>query len=177
MSVQGIMEWTVDIDKPVKQVHLGPIFEGDQDEFKVSLHLLQNGQPVSLTGASVTAYMMRADKTTVVWTGSVSSNIASVVLTQHAHTIPGRAQLVVRVTIGTTKHTVFSADGDVLRTNTDAIIDPTGVIPTLDDLLARISEMEAATEAAQQVVDNLDAAINARLSYDDDGDIVLTLNV
>lgn len=149
MSVQGIMEWTVDIDKPANPVHLGPIFEGDQDEFEVRLHMLQNGLPVSMTGATVTAYMMRADRTTVVWSGSVSSNIASVVFTHDVHTITGRVQLAVRVTIGNTKHTVFAAEGDVRRTTTDAIVDPTGVIPSLDDLLAKIAEMERATESAQ----------------------------
>lgn len=113
---------------------------------------LKNNIPVDLSGMTVTAYFLRTDGNAVMVTGEASGNIASVTLTQECYAFAGGLRGVMRITDPETEAVVSMAEhAFVVRPAVDAggIIDPGEVIPSIDELIAKIDEMEEATAAAE----------------------------
>lgn len=160
MAVQTDLKFTIDLNDGVKMTPLNPLlFAGDYLSHRFIIHATRDGRSESLSGASIVGYFIRADEATVMLEGTVDENgCASLSLTTACYTIPGRFQLVIRAVKDSVKSTLFCADGYVRRTATDAIVDEEHVIPSLDDLLAQITAMEAATANANSATDQALAA-------------------
>lgn len=127
-----------DLKKPLKVTQLeGNLFSQDNGGNLIGAEVMNNGQAASLSGG-VTGYIIRADGETVIITGTLSGNKASIVLPASAYVVVGQASIVIKV--GTT--TVGACVGYVYRTTTDAIVDPGHVIPSLEELLAQIATMQ-----------------------------------
>ena len=133
-----------DLKKPIRVVQLtGNLFSADNGGNKITVEVVDNGSPASISGG-VTGYVIREDNSTVVITGSLSSNRASIVLPASAYAVVGKVSIVVKV--GET--TVGACTAYVYRTTTDVIVDPGHVVPTLAELLAKIADCQSATTAA-----------------------------
>lgn len=127
-----------DLKKPLKVVQLeGNLFSQDNGGNLIGAEVTDGGQAATLSG-NVTGYFMRADGETVIITGTLSGNRASIVLPASAYVVVGQASIVIKV--GDT--TVGACVGYVYRTTTDAIVDPGHVIPSLEELLAQIATMQ-----------------------------------
>ena len=137
-----------DLKKPVQVKQLsGNLFSGDNQGNKITVEVMDNGSPATLSGG-VTGYVIREDNSTVIISsGTLSGNKASIVLPEEAYNVVGRVSIVVKV--GTT--TVGACTAYVYRTSTDTLVDPTGAIPSLQELLAKISACEQATADANKV--------------------------
>lgn len=136
-----------DLKKPLNVECLeGAFFSGDNEGNLVGVEVFDDGTPASLSGG-VTGYVIRADGVTVMVNGTLSDNKASIVLPASAYTVPGFASIVIKVSTVTVGACVVY----VYRSTTDSYFDPGHVVPSLEELLAKIADCEAATEAAMEV--------------------------
>ena len=139
-----------DLKKPVVVKALaGNLFSADNGGNKIGVEVTDNGAPASLSGG-VTGYVIRADGATLILSGTLSGNKASIVLPASAYAIVGPISIVIK--LGTT--TLGACTSYVYKTTTDAIVDPGHVIPSIEELLAKIAEMEAGTAAANAAASN-----------------------
>lgn len=136
-----------DLKKPIRVEQLaGNLFSSDNGGNLVGVEVLDGGSPATLTGG-VTGYIIRADGATVTVTGTLDGNRAYIVLPASAYVVVGQVSIVVKN--GTT--TVGACTAYVYRTTTDALVDPGHVIPSIEELLAKIADCQAATAAAMKV--------------------------
>lgn len=139
-----------DLDKMVQVVPLkGNMFSADNQANLIGAVVTKAGQAVNITGG-VTGYVIRQDGATVILTGSATANKAYIVLPTSCYVVPGRIDIVIKN--GTT--TLAACTGTVARSTTDAIVDPGHVIPSIEELLAKIADCEAATTAANTAAGN-----------------------
>ena len=133
-----------DLKKPIVVKQLtGNLFSADNGANLIGVEILDNGSAASVSGG-VMGYVIREDGATVTVSGTLSNNKASIVLPASAYTVVGHISIVIKV--GTT--TVGACTSYVYRTTTDTLVDPGHVIPSIEELLAKIADCEAATQAA-----------------------------
>lgn len=144
----------VDIDLESGSLHRcflnHSIGEGDAEGNRYGVRVFRNKAAVDLTGCSVIGYFIRADKATSIITGVASGNTAYVSLPQECYAKEGVFSLAIQLIGGGVTGTMRIIDGSVINTTTDAIIDPGGVVPDLDELMAVI---ERAEDAADDIAD------------------------
>lgn len=122
------------------------IGEGDEKANVFGGKLYRNGAPVDITNANVNGYFIRADGATVVIEGTATGNQFSVTLPKSCYAIEGKYTLAIKVSGGGISGTMRIVDGTVENTSTSAAIDPGGVVPEIDELMAVIGRAEAAAE-------------------------------
>ncbi|MGN0763023.1 MAG: hypothetical protein ACI4MK_06530, partial [Aristaeellaceae bacterium] len=142
--LDAILSFACDLERGVERTLIRPaLLTGDRQAHTFRLTVTRSGVNADITGASVSAYFVRGDGVTVPITGSVEGSAALVTLPESCYRVPGRFQLVVKLSTGDGISTVFWGDGAVAASSTDAILDEEGVIPSLDELLAQIAATEA----------------------------------
>lgn len=149
MALMIPMHYTADLSRPLHLTLLDSAFlSGDDQAHRFVIALKEGADPVQATG-TVTGYFVRADGATVTIQGETLDGAAILTLPAACYSIPGRFSLVIRLTQGESKTSVFWAEGAVSRSATDSFLDPEHVVPSLDDLLDQIAVMEKATEDAE----------------------------
>ena len=119
---------------------------GDEAGNRYGLRLMNNGEPVSMSGASCIGYFIRSDGETLVINGTVSNGVAYVELPAAAYAKEGQFSLAIKVTGTGFANTMRIVDGTVVKTTTDNMYDPASEIPSLESLMAVIERAEAAAE-------------------------------
>ena len=136
-----------DMKKAVKVQYLdGNIFSADNNGNKVGVVVTEDGEPVTLTG-SISGVAVRADGGSVALEGGSDGNKAWVVLPQAAYAIPGICSIIIKNTIDTQVVTLCAVVAYVYIANTDEIVDPGEIIPSVEELLAAIDEAMASIPA------------------------------
>lgn len=132
----------------------GMLAYGDVEAHKITVLLYKDGAEYTPEG-SVQGYVLRADGNTVLTgAGSVEGNAVSVTLPQEAYAVTGHAVISIRITeAGGARTTVFAGRCFVAQNTTDEYIDPGEVVPDIDELLAQIAAMEAATAECEEVTE------------------------
>lgn len=152
------------LNTPIRKIDLVDVFVTDNccaHQYDIALY---NGStPVNLSSAAkVYGYFIRhrigEEDVTILLEGSLEGNVASVLLDGPCYAESGRFSLIVNIVENGVTSTVFYAGGSVLKGRTDKILDPGGIVPSLGDLLARIAEMEAATNAGKAAAADAQAA-------------------
>lgn len=155
MALMIPMNYTVDLSRPLHLTLLDSAFlSGDDQAHRFTIALKDGAEAVQATG-TVTGYFVRADGATVTIQGETLDGAAVLTLPAACYGIPGRFSLVIRLTQGDSKTSIFWAEGAVSRSATDAIIDPDAVVPSLEELLTQIAAMEEATANANAVAEDL----------------------
>lgn len=150
--------FSVNLNKaPQVQTIHGNVFTQDNMGNLVGVRVMKGNAEATLTG-TVLGYVIREDGKTVVVNGERSGNTAYIVLPESAYAVPGRIQIAIRLISGSTKTVLLAAIAYVTRTTTGTIIDPGEVIPSLEELLAKLDEMDDAIAAARQATDDANAA-------------------
>lgn len=157
MSIVGSRHYLADINVPPARVQLGAIADGDQEEMVCEIRVMDGKSVADCTGAQAVVYVVRADRQTVFWNAEAGRDGVRFRMPEAAHAVAGRFAMAVRLTLGEVKHTVFLAEGSVITTRTDALLNAGQPIPNIDDLLAQIGRMEAATERSEQATAAMDA--------------------
>lgn len=161
MAMQTDLLFTTDLDKGVAVTKLHPLlFTGDDASHRFIVSVNRDEQPENLSGTTVYGYFVRADEAMVTLEGNVDSDgRALITLNSSCYSVPGRFQLVIRVTQGGVKTTIFCADGYMKHTTSDSIVDEENVIPSIEDLLAQVAVMEEAIDRANAAADKANNAI------------------
>ena len=135
-----------DLKKPVTVQKLsGNLFSADNEGNLIGVEVFDNGEAATLSG-NVNGYVIRPDGETVLVDGTLSGNKASIVLPSSAYAVVGQESIVIKV--GSV--TVGACVAYVYKSTTDVIVDPSHVVPSLAELLAKIADCEAATEDANE---------------------------
>lgn len=154
MSIQN--ENIIDIQMDSGTVHRSfcdkVICEGDSNANIYGFRCLRGNEPVSLTGCTCMGFFVKPDKTTVVIDGEVDGDTAYVTLPATCYAVIGTFSLAIKLSGGEVSGTIRIVDGTVADTTTDSVIDPGGVVPSLDALLAVIGRAEAAAETIESLV-------------------------
>lgn len=140
---------TVDLDKPLVRVNVGGVMAtGDKKADQYSVTITRSGANVSLTGCSVYGYMILPNDETLKIEGTASGNTASVIVPQSGYAYDGAFTLAIKVSGTDFKATIALFDGTIAQTVTETLVDGDRVLYGADEILALISDMEEAEEAA-----------------------------
>ena len=155
----GVFKRKIDVDAESQMTPLKSLYaSGDKDAHVFELTLYRGAEEMDLSGASAQGYFIRADGYTVPITGAISGNVVTLTLSKGCYYVVGNFNLIIKVSIGESRKSVFWGNGYVVRSMTDAIIDEENVIPSLDELLAQISAAESAAKAANQAASAANSA-------------------
>lgn len=147
--ISRIIKKTVDLNKVQKVDQLeGPLYQLENGGHTFEITCLMDGAAAAVSG-TVSARFLRADGITEYFTGTLSGNVASITLPQACYNVNGRFGMVVFITGSGVTSAVYGVAGSVYKTTSDQVVDPTEVIPSLEDLIAKIQDCEDATEAAE----------------------------
>lgn len=157
--ISGEFTRRVDVDADILMTPIRTLFaSGDKNAHTFELSLYRNKEPLEIDGAGVIGYFIRADGYTVPVEGTASGSVAKVTLSESCYAVIGQFNLIIKVTVGSERKAVFWGNGYITRSQTDAIIDPSQTIPSLDELLAQIAATEAAAKAANQAASAANSA-------------------
>lgn len=155
----GVFKRRIDVDAEIQMTPLKSLYaSGDKNAHIFELSLYRGAEEMDLSGASAQGYFIRADGCTVPITGAISGNIVTLTLSEGCYYVVGNFNLIIKVSIGESRKSVFWGNGYVVRSMTDAIVDEENVIPSLDELLAQISAAESAAKAANQAASAANSA-------------------
>lgn len=154
---------TVDLAAGVTLDRLDRLFAQDNKDAHIfDITVMSGGEAVDLSDANIKAYMILADESTVPIEGAghvwVDGNVVSVMLDEHCYVVTGHFSLIINASLLGSRTAIYWADGTVTRTMTDTIIDPGNVIPSLDELLDKIAEIDKATKAADEAAERAETA-------------------
>ena len=136
-----------DLKEPVKVQYLdGNVFSQDNNGNLIGVIVSDDGSPASLSG-TVSASIIRPDGGTVTVSGTLSDNKASVLLPQTAYAYPGVISVIIKLTSGTTITTLCAVIANVYQSETDTVIDPGTIIPSIETLIAEIDAAVATIPA------------------------------
>lgn len=136
-----IETWYIqDLKHPVKVHYLhGNVFSQDNQANIIGVNVFNDGTPAALVGG-VSASIVRSDGATVAAVGTLSGNQASVVIPAAAYAVPGVISIAIKITNGGVVTTLCVVVANVYQTQTDAIVDPGTIIPSVQDLIYEIEE-------------------------------------
>lgn len=155
----GVFKRRIDADAEIQMTPLKSLYaSGDKDAHVFELSLYRGAEEMDLSGASAQGYFIRADGYTVPITGTISGNVVTLTLSEGCYYVVGNFNLIIKVSIGESRKSVFWGNGYVVRSMTDAIVDEENVIPSLDELLAQIAAAESAAKAANQAASAANSA-------------------
>lgn len=180
-----VIRENVDMLKPVIRHKLYDLFGvGSRRGHRFEITLTRGGEPLLLSAATVTATLINhtAGITMTPYSGTIEGNTAIIEMPDYFYQYAGLFTLFVEVGYGTIMTVVYACEADMTALSTDTVVDPSGTIPSLQELLAQIETMrnettnarnataaanEAATraEAAAEVVENADVPTSTTVSY------------
>ena len=136
-----------DLNSPV-QVHYlnGNVFSQDDDGNLIGVHVLDDGEPATITG-TVSGTVIRPDGATISVVGAKSGNDCYIILPADAYAVIGQIVIAVQLNGGGSKTTLCAVVANVYQTSTDLILDPSQIIPSIADLIAEIETAVASIPA------------------------------
>lgn len=157
--INTILHYKADLDAGATRAPVRPwLLTLDNAAHTFVVSCMRGGAPVPLSDALASWYFVRADGVTVRIDGAIDGSTVSVTLPSSCYAVPGRFSLVCKLTQGDTVSTVLWADGAVGESQTDMIMDPDNIVPSLDELLAQIATIETAVSAAHAAAETAAAA-------------------
>ena len=134
----------VDIELTGGNIHRGfaqkTLGVGDNNANHFGVRLFRNGEPEPITGGCYGLFV-RADGTTVaIPNGTVSGNVAYVILPDECYDVEGVFSLAIKLTGGGVTGTMRIVDGMVTKTSTDTPVDPGTIITGIDELIEAIND-------------------------------------
>jgi hypothetical protein len=180
-----IIRETVDLLKPITKHKLYDFFGvGSRRGHRFEIDLRRGENPINLTSATVTATLINhsAGITLAPQSGSIEDGKIVFEMPDAFYQYAGLFSMFIEVAYGTIMTVVYVCEADMTALSTDTVVDPSGTIPSLQELLAQIETMrseitnarnataaanEAATraEAAAEVVENADVPTSTTVSY------------
>lgn len=149
--ISGEFTRKIDVDAEILMTPIRTLYaSGDKNAHTFELSLYRNKEPLKIDGAGVIGYFIRADGYTVPVNGTASGSVAKVTLSESCYAVNGQFNLIIKVTLGSERKSVFWGNGYVTRSQTDTIVDTGRIIPSLEELLAQIDAMNTATAEAKK---------------------------
>ena len=157
---QILMPYTVHLDHTLRVTPLNTLFaKGDSAAHRFELTILRAGVQDDLNGCTVLGKFYRmADSTVVSVPGNVEGGKAVVALPAACYDYIGRFALTIAIQNGEEETTVFYGDGYMQGQRADTAISGEYIIYDINTLIEKISEIDAATQAANTATSNANTA-------------------
>lgn len=147
-----------DLKEPVKVHYLqGNVFSKDNGGNLIGV-VVMDGEEAAVLQGTVSGSIIRADGATLTVPGTLYANECRIVLTQACYDIPGLLSVVIKLTNGSTVTTLCALTATVYQSETDSIVDPEHVVPSISELLAQIDACRTATTNANSATTAADTA-------------------
>ena len=155
------LEYSADILVGIGMTAMPSLFAmGDKLAHVLRVRVKAGGEPVDLTGWTVTASVVRQDQATVMMAGRTVGDAAEVTLEAPCYSQSGGFTLSVAIGRGQQLITIFCGRGDVTRTRTDSLVDPGHTIPSVDEIIAQYGLMKTAVQNTDAAAKRADDAAN-----------------
>lgn len=150
-----------DLQSPVVVHHLhGNVFSQDNQGNLVGVHVFDDGEPATLSG-TVTAYAIRADGATVPVDGVLNENSCYAILNSACYEVEGVLSIVIKLAGGGSTTTLCAVVAYVYKSVTNTAVDPSTIIPSVQDLIEAIDEAVASIPPEySEIVDALSYTIS-----------------
>ena len=157
---QILMPYTVHLDHTLRVTPLSTLFaKGDSAAHRFELTILSAGVQEDLTGCKVVCKFYRmAESAVVAVDGTIEDGKAVAVLDSACYDYIGRFALTIAIQKGEDETTVFYGDGYMHGQRADTSISGEYIIYDINTLLEKISEIDAATQAANTATGNANTA-------------------
>jgi len=166
-NISHVMRYVLDIGTAlVTQPVVGVLQRTDKLADTVQVDVKQGGQALTLTGATAYGLFKRpVDGSQIRNPGTVSGSAITVPLLAQCYKNAGPFELLIKLVSGDTERTILRLTGYVENGGEGVIIDPSGSIPSYDDLAAAVAAANTAATNAQNVADTVQQKL-------DNGDFV-----
>lgn len=164
-NISHVMRYVLDIGAElVTQPVVGVLQRTDKLADTVQVDVKQGGQALTLTGATAYGLFKRpVDGSQIRNPGTVSGGTITVPLLAQCYKNAGPFELLIKLVSGSAERTILRLTGYVENGGEGVIIDPSGSIPSYDDLAAAIASANTAAAAANEKAQAANtAAINAQ---------------
>lgn len=163
MSIAMRLKYKVERDAPlVTRMPVTLLMQGDEAANEIVVEMLDGGTPMALSGYRAVLYLKRTDGIKVRCVGTVDGNIVRVTLTAECYSLPGNYIASMVLSDDVEDRTVLRLAGYVESDGDGPVIDPSGSIPSYDDLARAFAELETAIREAEKATENAAAeAANA----------------
>lgn len=159
MSVAMTLAFRTDVNAPlVTHMPVTLMMQGDDRANVIELTMVDGDTPLNLDGYSAVLYLGRKDGVKVRCPGTVAGNVAKVTLQAECYSVPGPYAATMKLTGPEEKRTVLRLAGYVESDGEGPIIDPSGTIPSYDDLERIMKELEDALQQAENATSGANAA-------------------
>lgn len=159
MSVAMTLAFRTDVNAPlVTHRPVTLMMQGDDRANVIELTMVDGDAQLNLDGYSAVLYLGRKDGVKVRCPGTVAGNVAKVTLQAECYSVPGPYAAVMKLTGPEEKRTVLRLAGYVESDGEGPIIDPSGTIPSYDDLERIMKELEDALQQAETAISGANAA-------------------
>lgn len=167
------LEYSADILAGIGMTAMPSLFAmGDKLAHVLRVRVKAGGEPVDLTGWTVTASVVRQDQATVMMAGRAVGDAAEVMLEAPCYSQSGGFTLSVAIGREQQLITIFCGRGDVTRTRTDSLVDPGHTIPSVDEIIAQYGLMKTAVQNTDAAAKRADDAANDVQKKLDNGEFV-----
>ena len=141
---------TIDLARSGQTLRVWPdalMVEGDNEAHTWEITVMENGKPANLDGVTCLVHFLRVREgqdEDVVCKGSIAGNVASVELKAECY-VEGQAIGLFRIVVNGRTLTLSKLLFTISKGPTGVVIDPASAVGSLDDLIAKIDAIEAAT--------------------------------
>lgn len=159
-TIASVLAYEADLTKTIQKTILRDLFvTEDKNAHTFRVKITRAGEPVDLTGATVTGYFMRyKDWVSITLTGTVEGSEAVLTLKEGCYSMRTMFCVTLCVALGGAKHAVFAGEGKMVLNRSDAIADPENVIPSVEDIIAQYNLMVSGTNAANTAASSANTA-------------------
>lgn len=162
----NIIRRTVDLSGP-RQVEAlrGVLATTEENAHTFIISATRDGAPVALSGVVAGAFVLPDGTTVPLEDGYIEDGAAVVTLNASCYALPGRFELAIFATADGATVALYLACGSVVRSQTEEVVDPGDIIPSVQQLINDIDEAVASIPADYSAlvgeVDNLKGAVDA----------------
>lgn len=145
-------------------VSLKQVYYADVEANRLGAIVTMNGQPFPLSG-TCTGSAILADGSTVPMAGVIDGNQAYIDLDSSCYSVEGQIRIFVKITTGGVTTTLLAAVGTVQLTETDTVIDPGTIIPSVSALITAIEDAVESIPADYTALLGTIAPLYANLTF------------
>lgn len=166
MSAAMIINFRVEKNAPlITRQAVTLLMKGDNEANIIQVEMLDEGKPVLLDGYGAALYLRRMDGIIIRNPGTVAGNMVTVPLLESSYNMPGNYSAILRITgPQSEKRTILRMTGFIESDGEGTIVDPSGSIPSYDDLARITQELEEALKEADAATSKANAAADTATS-------------
>lgn len=168
-AIQMVLRFEVNLQDPlVTQVLTTSFQQGDADANVIEVALKNGTENAEIEQSTVNGYMLRADGERVLLSGTVSGSTVRVTLKDACYQVPGVCGLIIRLgNADGIKRTILRITAIVESEGDGPVIDTENRIPSVEDVIAKLEEMDRAIQDAEEATEKANNAAKPPYVGDD----------